>query len=160
MGIDTGKRGGVTVINSAGDIVFQSTWPLVGKELEPRPLWDLFKTIHNMYGNYVEVVIEKVWGRPGSAANATFKFGECYGYLRMLVAACGWKHTLVPSTTWTKTMCEGVDTKLDTKQRSLIAATRLWPDEKFLATERSKKPHDGLYESALLAAYCKKITSK
>ena len=41
--------------------------------------------------------------------------------------------------------------KTDTKATSLNAARRIFPGETFLATPRSKKPHDGLVDAALIA---------
>jgi hypothetical protein len=46
--------------------------------------------------------------------------------------------------------------KIDTKATSLIAAKRLFPEEKFLATSRSKVPHDGIVDAVLIGEYCKR----
>jgi len=35
----------------------------------------------------------------------------------------------------------------------LSRARQLWPDESFLATAKSKKPHEGLIDAALIAYY-------
>jgi hypothetical protein len=45
--------------------------------------------------------------------------------------------------------------KIDTKKTSLMAAKRLFPNESFLATSRSRVPHDGIVDAALIAQYCK-----
>lgn len=44
--------------------------------------------------------------------------------------------------------------KVDTKATSLLAAKRLFPDETFLATQRSKVPHDGIVDAVLIGLYC------
>jgi hypothetical protein len=36
---------------------------------------------------------------------------------------------------------------------ALIAAKRLFPNESFLATEKSKKPHDGMVDSTLICEW-------
>jgi hypothetical protein len=46
--------------------------------------------------------------------------------------------------------------KIDTKATSLIAAKRLFPDEKFLATTRSKVPHNGVIDAVLIGEYCRR----
>lgn len=44
--------------------------------------------------------------------------------------------------------------KVDTKATSLLAAKRLFPEETFLATTRSKVPHDGIVDAVLIGLYC------
>jgi hypothetical protein len=39
------------------------------------------------------------------------------------------------------------------KEYALKAVREIFPDVKFHATKRSKVPHDGMYESALIAEY-------
>lgn len=46
--------------------------------------------------------------------------------------------------------------KVDTKATSLLAAKRLFPNETFLATARSKVPHDGIVDAVLIGEYCKR----
>jgi len=55
--------------------------------------------------------------------------------------------------TWQKVAWGGIPRAKDTKQTSVQAASILFPDEKFLATKRSRKPHDGLVDAALIAYY-------
>ena len=40
------------------------------------------------------------------------------------------------------------------KARNIKAAMMLFPDQALLATERSRKPHDGLADALLIAEYC------
>lgn len=40
-----------------------------------------------------------------------------------------------------------------TKVVALSTANKLWPSEKWLATERSKTPHDGIVDAALIARH-------
>lgn len=40
-----------------------------------------------------------------------------------------------------------------TKVAALISANKLWPSETWLATSRSKVPHDGMIDAALIAHY-------
>jgi hypothetical protein len=51
---------------------------------------------------------------------------------------------------WTKPkMPEGM--KFDTKAAALNQANQLWPDNDWTATKRSRKPHDGMIDAALIA---------
>ncbi len=47
--------------------------------------------------------------------------------------------------------------KTDTKAMSLVAAQRIFPNESFLATERSSVPHDGLVDAALICEFGKRM---
>ncbi len=49
-------------------------------------------------------------------------------------------------------MFDGVNSE-DTKQASVIVASRLWPDEDWRRSERGKKPDHGLTDAALIARY-------
>jgi hypothetical protein len=40
-----------------------------------------------------------------------------------------------------------------TKVAALASANKLWPTERWLATTRSKTPHDGMVDAALIARY-------
>jgi len=43
--------------------------------------------------------------------------------------------------------------KGQTKVKALAIANNLWPDENWLATSRSRTPHDGMIDAALIAHY-------
>jgi len=53
---------------------------------------------------------------------------------------------------WQKTMLGKVPTG-ETKTAALAKANELWPDETWLATPRSKTPHMGIVDAALIAEY-------
>lgn len=40
-----------------------------------------------------------------------------------------------------------------TKVAALVAANKLWPQQRWIATNRSKVPHDGMIDAALIAHY-------
>jgi hypothetical protein len=43
--------------------------------------------------------------------------------------------------------------KGDTKPAALAKAKQLWPEETFLASARSTKPHEGIVDAYLIAEY-------
>jgi hypothetical protein len=45
----------------------------------------------------------------------------------------------------------------ETKPRALEVASRTWPEEDWLATPRSSKPHEGLIDAALIAEYGRRM---
>lgn len=98
----------------------------------------------------VVIVIEK----PTNAK--TYRAAEAMaGSFHALRAMCELKNIRwerVTPQAWQKVMIPGC-AKGDTKPAALRAAKLLWPDESWLATSRSKVPHDGLVDAALLALY-------
>ncbi len=125
----------------------------------------------------VHAVIEDLHSVFGSSAKSNFEFGKNNGFIIGLLQISQIPFTKVGPKKWQKVMWEGIRPveipvikkkvhqvdkkgnlkyKVDTKATSLIAAKRLFPKETFLATERSKVPHDGIVDAVLLAEYCKR----
>lgn len=152
-GIDPGREGAIAVVAGDGQLLFRQQFPLVAGTLEPGPLFELFKEFDEAWDG-IYAFIEKATAMKGQGVSSTFKFGANYGFVRMAVAALGWKYELVHSSRWTKVMHAGVDSKIkDSKKKSGIAAQRLFPKESFLATEKSRVPHKGLIDAVLIAEY-------
>ena len=57
---------------------------------------------------------------------------------------------------WQKAMLGKVPTG-ETKPYALAKAKKLWPKEKWLATQRCSTPHEGLIDAALIAEYGRRI---
>ena len=76
-----------------------------------------------------------------------------------MIVSLGMPYELIAPKTWQKETQKGVPNlkksngKNDTKGMALLAAKRIFPQEKFLATARSTTPHDGLVDAALMAYY-------
>ena len=174
--IDPGKIGALTIFHNKK--VHQYIIPLIQgtDQIDERALWNI---IGQWAGCDCHVFIEDVHALYGASAGATFTFGFVCGLLRGMVIATGLPYTLVQPKTWQKEMFMSVkeirkpSKKLtaaqialgkkprkgiiDTKAMALIAVKRLFPQQTFLATERSKKPHDGLIDSLLLAEYGRRL---
>lgn len=99
--------------------------------------------------------IEKAQCMPKNGAVGMFKYGQGFGRLLGWVEAMGLAHTLVAPKTWTKVMHAGTS-MAPAKKRSLEAARRLFPGETFLATAKSKVPHDGIVDAILICEYAKR----
>jgi len=101
----------------------------------------------------------------GAGAKANFQFGRCLGLLEGMTIAYSLPFIKVKPKDWQKEMWEGVTPiktivkgkkKTDTKATSLVAAQRLFPGDKFLGSERSKVPHDGIVDGLLIAEHCRR----
>lgn len=98
------------------------------------------------------IFLEKAQAMPGQGVSSMFSIGNGYGIMRGIIGALKIPHTLVHPKTWQKVMFKDV-AKTDTKAASVAVCKRLFPQLDWKATERCKKPHDGLTDAALIAAY-------
>jgi crossover junction endodeoxyribonuclease RuvC len=151
VGIDVGKKGGIVFMDEDLKPIQKHIMPMLGKEYD---IQELKNILSNPYVNILHLAIENVHaiqGRTGNSSNFSFGLGK--GILMGMVAGLEIPYTLVNPKTWQKVAWEGVTKQADTKKTSLVAAKRLFPTEDFLATERSRVPHDGLVDGALMAYY-------
>jgi len=96
--------------------------------------------------------LENVHARPDEGVSSSFKFGIAFGSLLSLLAYKNIPYTLVSPVTWTKKVCIGAPAAMDTKDRSRLVASRLFPSVEFILSG-CKKAHMGLVDSALIAYY-------
>lgn len=151
VGIDVGKSGAVAKLYPNNELKMY-VMPMIGKEYDIQELSNILTPEEDE--EFVHTSIENVHaiqGRAGGSSNFSFGLGK--GILMGLVAGKNLRYTLVNPKAWQKVSWEGVTKQTDTKKTSLIAAKRLFPNETFLATARSKVPHDGLIDAALIAYY-------
>lgn len=159
IGVDPGYNGGLVALKS-GKVVSKLVMPKVGKDLD----YDKLARFLNFYKKKGAVVyMEAVKGRGGNwGATQNFNFGKCYGSLMTIIAVLKLRYTLVTPITWQKKAFAGISpiykpdkkkkTK-DTKKMALMASKRLFPTADFVPTVRSRNPHDGLVDAALIAYY-------
>lgn len=158
IGIDVGKTGGLCAMNEIGEIIEMIQTPVISKEYDVREIVNFIKK-HNPK----HIGIEDVHAIFGSSAKTTFQFGFGKGLLIGIVESIGIPYTLVTPKDWQKIAWQGISPvknskgKNDTKKISLIAAKRLFPGEKFLATQRCSTPHDGMIDATLISYYLKVI---
>ena len=138
--IDPGARGGVAIITQQRTEVHT----LDGFNLK-------------LLRSCTHVFVEKAQAMPKQGVSSMFTYGVGFGRLIGWLESLEVPYTLVTPQAWMKTMHVGTDTKLDAKARSLQAARRVFPAVNLLASERSKKPHDGLVDALLLAEHGRRV---
>lgn len=89
---------------------------------------------------------------PKQGIVSAFTYGDHFGAIRGMLVALGLRHVLVAPREWTKELHKGTTAETP-KLRSLQAAQRWFPKTNLLATERSKKAHEGLVDALLIADY-------
>jgi len=165
IGIDIGKKGAIAVLNPDG--IETHTIPMVKDELAYSDLFDLLQHIQAVTltktGGNPHVVFEKLGVIFGSSKATAFSMGYQSGAVEMMMISLGIPYTKIPAKQWQKDMFQGVEvikktgkTSNDTKAMALIAARRLFPNQKLTFGERATKPHDGIVDSLLMAEYAKR----
>jgi hypothetical protein len=164
LGIDPGKTGGLAFLTlgiGPVPILHLEAMPVVtAKAGKGRTEYDVPEIVrlvsaaqHRERGNVV-VFLERLHPMPlakgGTIAN--YNRGAASHLFIGILAALGIAYHLVLPVVWQRMMLEGTS-GADTKQRSVIAAQRIFPGVSFLPTERSRKPSDGLTDAALLAEF-------
>jgi hypothetical protein len=126
VGIDPGKKGGLALLSSSGDIV-----DLIKMPETNRVLWGWIDTIPPE----TLVVLEKVHSMPKQGVRSMFTFGLGYGALLMGMEAAGLTYMEKVPRTWLKFLGipgkkkEG-ETKTEWKNRLKGVAQRLYPEQR------------------------------
>lgn len=160
LGIDNSLSGALCLI-SGSQIVAMTTMPVkeyvppkkgakTTREIDIVAVW---QWIYDVTGHALDNVVAMI-EKPTNAK--TYRAAEAMaGSFHALRAMCELKNLQwqrITPQSWQKIMLPGCK-KGDTKPAALKVAKKLWPKENWLATPRSKVPHDGLVDAALIAEY-------
>lgn len=151
IGIDPGKTGAIAV-NIEGQLTELHQMPLVGKEYDIPGFLSLLRTFDK---SETHVVYEVLHAMPGSKGGSKANFGRGYALamIETAVTALRLPCTPVRPQAWQKVMFAGQKVaKGQSKAAALIAARRLWPEQKFLIGKRNK-PDEGYVDAALIAEW-------
>lgn len=154
IGIDNGLSGGIAIIEGR-KILELRTMPTV-QATDTRGEYDVHAIVE-ILKKYPDssVIIEKAHAMPKLGTVSAFSFGKLYGMMIGIASALNMPYSIVHAKTWQKEMFQDLNSE-NTKQASVLKAKQLYPEQSFLATERSKKPHDGLTDALLLATYAQR----
>lgn len=146
IGIDPGKTGGMAAISHAGSVIVTPVF-VAGKDLDgPR--------IADWIWNYVKLggilCIEKVHSMPQEGSSSSFTFGKGVGVFYGIAAAMLIPLYEVTPQAWKKAVLAG--TAKD-KRAAIDYCIRRFPYISLMATEQSKKPHDGMADALCIACY-------
>lgn len=161
IGIDLGKDGGIVVLTPEIQIVEKYKTPLLragtkkGRK-QGRDEYDVpeMRRILSLYRKEARVTLEKSQPMPmakgGTVAN--YQRGFSFGLWQGLLSGLEIPYDIVTPQAWQKSMFEGL-AYTDTKQASIIVASRLWPNEDWRRSDLAVKPDDGLTDAALLGLF-------
>jgi hypothetical protein len=156
IGIDNGVSGGICAISDhpQTSVIRMIPMPVSkarkGNEVNIRALhlWITEVTGGNL-SNAVYIIEEP--GGSKSARAATSMAGSFHA-VRGFFEAKFLRWERITPQAWQKKLLPGCKAG-DSKPRALELASRTWPEETWLATDKSRKPHSGLYDAALIAEY-------
>ena len=159
IGIDNGISGGLCAISDhpqtsiIGAIPMPVSKARKGNEVNIRAvhLW-ITQVCGDNLSNAVYVLEEP--GGSKSAKAATSMAGSFHS-LRGFFEAKFLRWERITPQLWQKQMIPGCKAG-DSKPRALELASRLWPQETWLASERCCTPHDGMIDAALIAEYARR----
>ena len=158
LGIDNGISGGLVAISDVAGlppIAMLTMPPMAARRATEIDILAVDRWVRALAaGNSgLTVVIEEPGGSQSSKAARSME-----GSFQALRAMCQLRnlrwHRITPQS-WQRVMLPGCKAG-ETKARALAAARALWPGEKWLATERSTKPHEGLIDGALIAEHARR----
>lgn len=171
IGIDPGVKGGITVLKNrkiiecipmptfdhdTGKKSKKLKKPIIKKYVDGKKLIELISQHPES-----EIFLEQIHAIFGQSAGSGFAMGEGYGIIQGIIRGLGRSYYLTRSKLWQSEVWIDSDIvkeannpkKTDTKATSLNAATRLFPDQDFLSGPRKRVPHDGMFDSSLIAYY-------
>jgi hypothetical protein len=159
IGVDPGIRGAIAALDDGGALLSVEPTPLVPAGPSARAEFDLPAIRDRLYHwkvfasrSELFVTVERLSAMPRSmgGASANFARGMSRAWAWMLTAL-EIPYAMVTPQVWQRVMLAGTAGK-DTKQRSIIAAQRLFPKVD-LRREGKGQPDDNLADSVLLASY-------
>lgn len=142
IGIDPGKSGALAIIHSDG-----------GVEIKPFNSADYVNTLDRLtlFETPIKCCVEKVGAMPGQGVVSMFNFGHNLGFIEGILQANSIPYQLVPPQTWKKEF-----SLTGEKSKSIEVCQKLFPNVSLLASERCRKPNDGMAEALLMAEYARR----
>ncbi len=153
LGIDPGLDGGLAVLSQDGLVI--EVMPTLGegkRTVDANALVEWLRQLSHGYGSPDHAYLELVGAMPGQGVTSMFSFGEGYGVIKGVLVALHIPYTLVSPRKWQGAVL-GAHAKGDSKGAAAVRAAQLFPGVNFRASARSRKPHDGMVDAALLAYY-------
>lgn len=163
LGIDPGKDGAISIISGESKSSFLT--PKMGKEYDLNEMFNFINTLVRENPNDIIACLENINSHSCPGRQAVFVMGKGVAYWEMALVANGVPYHMPTPATWQKVAWQGIPVqykapvdgkkKKDTKNTSMVAAKRLFPDVDFRKSDRCKNMHDGKVDSMLIAEYCR-----
>lgn len=155
VGIDNGLDGAISFV-SGTEVKYVIPMPVIDGDKRQYDVPTISYILNDNKHDIKMVVLEKAQAMPGQGVTSMFSIGYGFGVMNALLTAHGIPYTVVTPQKWQKEILEKGNGK-NTKQASYLACQRMFPGQSFLATPRSRKPHDGMTDATCMAVYAKRM---
>ena len=161
VGIDNGLKGALCAISHSGKIIDKAPMPTI--EFDNKGECDeigVLKFLHDLYNRPEQIIVgieEPLRHAKSSQAVRSMALG--FGKIIGAMGAKGIPFRRMVIKDWQRALLGKNLAKGQTKKLALEKANALWPDECWLATGRSRTPHDGLVDSALIAVHLRDMVA-
>jgi hypothetical protein len=170
VGIDNGLDGGIAFVNERGKLLYAAPLPTISdgkkRKLSAKHLRALLSASRS-HINCCDlplccceksVVVERPAG--SKSVIAAVSMSDSFARIETVLDLGEMRRHFITAKTWQKEFWTvpqmPKDRKFDTKAAALMAATRLWPCDSWLASPRCRVPHDGMVDAALIAEYARR----
>ena len=156
IGIDPGLKGAISCKGPASDepVVIPTPTTKVGSKLQ-YDIGSIVSIIWSLaHDGQCFAAVEKLHPMrlEHGGVQANYQRGRALAVWEVALVAAKIPYELVAPRTWQKVMHAGTP-EGDTKERSIVAAKRLFPGVSLLPTTRCRKESDGMAEALLLMEY-------
>ena len=156
LGIDCGLDGAIVAIEGE-KILYKIPMPTI-KEAKKRSIdiEALSTYFDSQFKRDFSYAIVEDPGPHAPSAAGLRSMTYSFAIIKALLVAYEVRFKTVSARTWQKTFFvkpKELKTKFDTKAAALSVANKIWPNENWRRTPRSKKPFDGFVDAALIAEY-------
>lgn len=148
LGIDPGLRGAMCIKGRSQHLCLEPM-PTIGDELH---LAELARWLRFHASEIQHAYVEETHPFFKASKKSSMTLGRICGSIEGVLAGIGIPYTRVRPNVWTKAMHAGLGENMTAKQKSLLAASRMFPGESFRVTQDTPI-HDGLVDAALIAEY-------
>ncbi len=165
VGVDVGFTGGLVILDKEGRIYHKMIMPVredrTIDSLKLKEIWYEYQNEDNWKlsetpAEDAVVACEKVWGFKGQGISSTFNFGRNTGQTIGALELIFEQQVLEFSPqTWQRDLLNLSGTEKDPKKAAREYVESTFNGENFLATKRSKKPHQGMVDACCIASYIK-----
>jgi hypothetical protein len=117
---------------------------------------EVFEVLLRMCSEHKGTVIGYEIGQknPLFGTKGNFSNGYSYGVIKTVVRLLKVSHLEINPKTWQKKLFKDIKgANMSTKEASFEYCRRMYPNVKLLASDRCKKPHDGMADALCIASY-------
>lgn len=152
VGVDPGKLGGYALLDGSGKIVVMRAFDKLTNA-------DIAHDLRALASKFPITAVKEEFASYGVDGRVSFVVGTQHGWIDATLKNLNVRTITVRASEWHKALHQK-EPGMKPKFLSLKAANELFAGEKFLRTAKSKKPHMGILEAALIAEYGRRLLEK